>query len=109
MKIDDKIIGYEVTGNIRKPSPGGTERLEKEKLSSEKQVSDQQPLEGDAIVHLSQATREAKAIKAFLATLPDVRNEKVSFLRDKIESETYELNYEGVAGKLVDTFIEDLL
>jgi flagellar biosynthesis anti-sigma factor FlgM len=109
MKIDDKIISYEVTGNIRKLSPGGAERLEKEKLSSEKQVSDQQPLEGDAIVHLSQAGREAKALKEFLVTLPDMRNEKVSLLREKIETGTYEVDYAGVAGKLVDAFIEDLL
>ena len=40
MKIDDKIISYEVSGNMRKLSPAGADRLEKEKFSSEKQVPD---------------------------------------------------------------------
>ena len=109
MKIDDKIISYEVSGNMRKLSPAGADRLEKEKFSSEKQVPDQQPLQGDAIVHLSRATREANAIKEFLAAFPDVRNEKVLLMREKIESGTYDVNYESVAGKLVDAFLEDLL
>jgi len=109
MKIDDKLISYEVTGNARKLSPGGANRPEKEMVSSDKSVSDRQPLEGDAIVHLSQATREAKAIREFLDSLPDVRTDKISLLRDRIASGAYSLNYEGVAGKLVDAFLEDLL
>jgi anti-sigma28 factor (negative regulator of flagellin synthesis) len=50
-----------------------------------------------------------KGIKEFLATLPDMRNEKVSLLREKIETGTYAVDYAGVAGKLVNAFIEDLL
>jgi len=109
MKIDDKIISYEVTGNTRKLSPAGADRLEKEKLPSEIQSSERQSLGGDAIVHFSQAGREAKAIREFLDSLPDVRSDKVSPIRDKIESGTYEVNLESVAGKLVDVFLEDLL
>ena len=109
MKIDDKMISYEVTGNTRKLSPAGADRLEKEKLPSENQVSEQKALAGDAIVHFSQAGREAKAVREFLDSLPDVRSDKVSLIREKIESGTYSLNYEGVAGKVVDAFLEDLL
>jgi flagellar biosynthesis anti-sigma factor FlgM len=109
MKIDDKIISYEVPGNMRKVSPGAPDRLEAEKLPPETQVREEQPMEGDAIVHLSRTSREAKAIREFLDSLPDVRRDKVSLVRDKIASGTYEVNYEGVADKLVDAFIEDLL
>jgi flagellar biosynthesis anti-sigma factor FlgM len=108
MKINDKIISYEVTGNLRKLSSGAADGLEKERLSSEKQVQAQQP-DGDAIVHLSQATREAKAIREFLGSLPEFRAEKVALMREKIESGAYEVNYEAVADKLVDAFMDDLM
>ena len=109
MKIDDKIISYEAAGNTRKLSPAGADRIEKEKISSENQVSEQKLLGADAIVHLSQAGREAKAIREFLDSLPDVRSDKVSLISEKIASGTYSLNYEGVAGKVVDAFLEELL
>jgi flagellar biosynthesis anti-sigma factor FlgM len=109
MKIDDKIISYEVSGSMRKISPGAADRLEREKLSPEKQVHEQQRPEGDTIVHLSQATKEAKAIREALASLPDVRDEKVALMREKIESGAYNVDYEGVADKLVDAFMDDLM
>jgi negative regulator of flagellin synthesis FlgM len=108
MKIDDKIISYELTGNIRKLSPGDTERVEQEKLHPEKQVQEQKQPEGDAIVHLSQASKEAQAVKELIGSLPDARDDVVASMRGKIETGTYEVKYEAVADKMVDAFLNDL-
>lgn len=109
MKIDDKIISYEMTGDMGKLSKAASERVEKEKLLSDQQVQTQQPPEGDAIVHLSQATREANAIRDLIASFPDVREEKVARLREKIESGDYRVDHEAVADKMVDAFLDDLI
>jgi negative regulator of flagellin synthesis FlgM len=108
MKIDDKIISYELTGKLRKLSSGDAERVAKERLPAERHVQEQQPPQGDAIVHLSEASREAQAVMELLASLPDVRNDVVADMKERIETGTYEVNYEAVADKLVDTFIDDL-
>ena len=108
MKIDDKILSYELTGNLRKASPGDAEKVEQERLQAEKRLKEQQPPEGDAIVHLSQASKEAKALREFIASLPDVRKDVVADVRERIETGTYDINYEAVADKMVDAFMDDL-
>jgi negative regulator of flagellin synthesis FlgM len=109
MKIDDKIMSYELTGNIGKLSPGGTEKVEEEKLHPDKQVQEQKPPEEDAVVHLSQASKEAQAVEELLGSLPDVRDDVVASIRSKIETGTYEVKYEAVADKMVDAFLNDLV
>jgi flagellar biosynthesis anti-sigma factor FlgM len=109
MKIDDKIISYEVTGNMRNLSPGGTDRVEREKPTAGEKVSEQAPPEGDAIVRLSEASKEAQRIKEIVLSQPEIREDKVASTREKIESGDYAVDYEGVADKLVNAFIEDLI
>jgi flagellar biosynthesis anti-sigma factor FlgM len=109
MKIDDKITSYEVTGNMRNLSPGGTGRVEREKPAAGERVSEQAPAEGDAIVRLSEASKEAQRIKDVVTSQPEVREDKVASAREKIESGEYAVDYEGVADRLVNAFIEDLI
>lgn len=107
MKIDDKILSYELTGNLRKLSPGDTKKLESEKLQPDRQGLDAP--DEDAVVHLSRASQEAQAIKKFLASLPDVRGDVVAGIREKIEAGTYKINHEAVADKMVDAYMNDLI
>jgi flagellar biosynthesis anti-sigma factor FlgM len=106
MKIHDKMISGEVTGNACELSRRAADRLEKERRSPEKQGQEPPP-KGGAIVQFSQVTKESETIREVLASLPEVRAEKVALMRERIESGTYEMNYESVAEKLVDAFMDD--
>jgi len=109
MKIDDKIISYEMMGNMRNLPPGGADRVEREKATAGEKVSEQEHPEGDAIVRLSEASKEAQRIKEIVTSQPEVRKDKVTSMREKIESGNYAVDYKGVADKLVNAFIEDLI
>ena len=111
MKIDDKIISYEISRYIPESTPNANEKIE------EKQLSDKQKVEGkngsgqdtqDTIVNLSQASKEAQKIKEIISSEPDVREDKVSALKEKIESGRYRIDHKRVADKLVDAFIDEI-
>lgn len=97
---------YEVTGNMRNLSSGTRGELEKERPSSGEKVQEQR-LGRDVIVHHSQATREEKAVWEVLATLSEVRKEKVALMKEKIASGAYQINYEALAERLVNALLED--
>jgi len=109
MKIDDKIISYELTGNTRNQALGGADRVGREKLAAGEKVPEQDPPEEDAIVRLSEASREVRRIKEIVLSQPEVREEKVADLREKIESGEYAVDYESVADRMVNAFIDDLI
>ncbi|MBN2032571.1 MAG: flagellar biosynthesis anti-sigma factor FlgM [Deltaproteobacteria bacterium] len=58
---------------------------------------------------MSRSAKEMKVVREFLASFAHVRSEKVALMREKIKSGTYRINYEGVADKVVEAFIEDLI
>jgi negative regulator of flagellin synthesis FlgM len=107
MKIDDKIINYEINKYLPKSPPNAAEKLD------EKRVSDEQKVGGsadqDAIVNLSQASKEAQKIREIIASEPDVREDKVADLKERIESGRYTIDHAQVADKLVNELIDELL
>lgn len=109
MKIEDKFISYEVAGNLKGLSPGSAERLERERLAAAEKAWEQVPTEGDAVVRLSEASKEAQRIKEVVTSQPEIRQDKVASIREKLESGNYAVDYEGVADKLVNAFLEELL
>ena len=108
MKVDDKMISYEVTGNIRKLSPGKTDRVDKDKSAAGEKVPEEHS-KGDTVVRLSETSKETRRIRELVLSQPEVREDKVASSREKIESGDYELDYEGIADKLVNAFIKDLI
>lgn len=109
MKIDDKIVSYEVPGNMRNLSSGGADKVERETSAAGHKMAEQAPPGEDAIVRLSAASREAQKIREIVTSQPEVRDDTVASMREKIASGDYTLDYEGVADKLVNAFIEDLI
>jgi len=109
MRIDDKIINYEVTGRMRNLPPGGADRVTRAKSSAGEKVLAQKQPEGDAVIRLSKTSKEAQRIKELVLSRPDIREDKVASMREKIESGDYVVNCEDVADKLVNAFIEDLM
>ena len=106
MKIDDKIINYEINKYLPKSPPNAAEKV------NEKAVSDEQKVGGsadqDTIVNLSQASKEAQKIKEIIASELDVREDKVADLKERIESGRYTIDHTKVADKLVDELIDEL-
>jgi flagellar biosynthesis anti-sigma factor FlgM len=109
MKIDDKIISYELAGNLRNQALGDADKVEKERSAAGDRASEQAPAKEDAIVRLSDASRDAQKIREIVTSQPAVREDRVASLREKIASGDYTMDYDGVADKLVNAFLDDLI
>jgi negative regulator of flagellin synthesis FlgM len=108
MKIDDKIIPYEINKQLPQASPNGTEKPNEKNVSEEKKAEGTQGAEQDSVVNISEASQKAQSIKEIIASEPDIREDKVSALKEKIESGNYTIDYDRVADKLVDAFLDEL-
>lgn len=103
MKIDSRIINYDVARNVSNTPP---------KEIDGKKLPDEQKLENDksqdAIVILSRASKEIQLAKEAIASAPEIREDKVAAIREKIESGSYQIDNRAVAEKLVNAFIDDI-
>ena len=109
VKIDDKTITSEISKYLSKPTPNETEKIEEKQLSCEQKVEGKDISAQDTIVNLSQASKEAQQIKEIISSEPDIREDKVAVLKEKIESGRYKVDHNRVADKLVDAFLDELL
>lgn len=107
MKIDDKMLSYEISKHLPKSTPNIGEKIEEKRITEEKRPEGGDQTEQDTVVNLSQASKEAQRIREIVSAEPDVREDKVAELKEKIETGRYEIDHEGVADKLVDSFIDE--
>ena len=108
MKIDDRILNYEISKQLPKSTQDATEVNRKKQLSDEQQVEEKAQSEQDTIVNLSPALKETQLVKEIISSEPDIREDKVSELKQKIESGNYTIDNNAVADKLVDSFIDEI-
>ena len=108
MKIDDRILNYEISKQLPKSTQDATEVNKKKQLSDEQKVEDKAHPAQDTIVNLSSALKETQLIKEIISSEPDIREDKVSELKQKIESGNYKIDNNAVADKLVDSFIDEI-
>jgi flagellar biosynthesis anti-sigma factor FlgM len=59
-------------------------------------------------VDLSPSSKMIKRIEATALSAPDTRSDKVAALKKKVESGTYQVNSDEVAGKMLKEFIVEL-
>ena len=109
MKVDEKTITYEISKHLSQSTPNETEKIEEKQLSDKQKVDANDRSGQDTIVNLSQASREAQQIKKIISSEPDIREDKVAALKEKIESGQYKVDHNRVADKLVDAFLEELI
>ncbi|NVM20921.1 MAG: flagellar biosynthesis anti-sigma factor FlgM [Desulfobacterales bacterium] len=64
---------------------------------------------GDAIVNLSQASKEVQKAKEVIESEPDVRLEKVQAIKKKIENGTFEIDYVKTAEKMLKAFSDEII
>ena len=108
MKIENNYTNYELE---KRPLPSGQSVTgsgesisESKKGSAEGEGSIQ-----DTVVNLSQASKEALLIETTIADTPDIRDEKVLALKEKIATGQYEINPQAIADKMVDHFAKDFM
>jgi negative regulator of flagellin synthesis FlgM len=109
MKIDNRIINYEISKQLPKRQGNEIEGMEGQQTSNEPKVEEKNQSGHDTIVNLSTASKEAQTAREVIASEPDVREDKVAELRDRIESGNYTVDNKAVADKIVDSFIDEIL
>ncbi len=107
MKLNGKII-TEISTHIPQSTKKATEPIGGKQLVDEKKVEGTDRSGQGDIVNLSPASKQAQAIKEIIASEPDVREDKVAELKERIESGRYRIDHKAVADKLVDSFISEI-
>ena len=105
MKIDNKIASYEISQQITKSAQNINDG---QQLFDSQKSQEIKPESRDAIVNLSQASKDLQLASEAISSVPDVREDKVAEIRDQIESGTYSMDNEAVADKMVGSFIDEL-
>jgi negative regulator of flagellin synthesis FlgM len=106
MKIENKAASYEINRHLTKYSQnvGENAQLREGRMSNEIRKGD-----GDAIVNISSASKEFKLAVDAVNSAPDVREDKIAEIRDKIESGRYQIDHRTVAGRVLDDFMNGIL
>ena len=107
MKIDDKIVNYEIGKQLPTSPSDSKEKVEKGKLPEDQNAVGTNQTEQDT-VELSPSLKEAQLINEVNATEPDIREEKVAALKKQVDSGTYRVDPKAVADKLVDAFLDEI-
>ena len=108
MKIDNRIINYEINKQLPKQTENEIEGMGRKQTSNEQKVEEKNLSGQDTIVNLSTASKEAQTAREIIASEPDVREDKVAELRKRIESGNYTIDNKAVADKIVDSFIDEI-
>ncbi len=108
MKIDNRIIHYEISKQLPKRPENEIEGMGGKQTSNEPKVEEKNQSGQDTIVNLSTASKEVQTAREIIASEPDVREDKVSELRKRIESGNYTVDNKAVADKIVESFIDEI-
>jgi flagellar biosynthesis anti-sigma factor FlgM len=57
-----------------------------------------------AIVEFSQRSKDVQQVYEILQSQPDVRAEKIRAIKERIEKEVYEIDFEGTADNMLKSF-----
>jgi negative regulator of flagellin synthesis FlgM len=108
MKIDNRIIHYEINKPLPKPAQNEADGIKGAQGQDGQKVQEKNQVPQDTIVNLSTTSREAQIAKKIVDSEPDIRADKVSELKQEIESGNYTVDPKAVADKLVDSFINEI-
>ncbi|MEJ2656516.1 MAG: flagellar biosynthesis anti-sigma factor FlgM [Desulfobacterales bacterium] len=109
MKIDNRIIHYEITKQLPKPAQNEMEGITGSQIQDEQKVQEKDQTQQSTIVNLSTASKETQMAKKIIESEPDVREDKIAELKQRIESGNYTIDNKAVADKMVGSFIDEIL
>lgn len=101
MKIEGS---NEITTHVRKSVFTETKRPDDKGATAKN--GNEEVAEG-AIVNFSERSKDIQQIQKILQSQPDVRSDKVKAIKEQIEKGTYEIDFEGTAGKVINSFFDD--
>ena len=105
MKIDSKMATYEIAKYQSNKTQAAAEgQRSPQKAGTEKVDSGT----GDAVVHLSHASKEAQLADRIIAEAPGSRDAKVAEIKARIESGDYKIEHEKIAAKMIEQDIEEV-
>lgn len=98
--------GYEITKYINETvlSP---DKEQAEKTTTQGNIPTES--KGDAIVNLSEASKEIQKAREVIESEPDIRWEKVRVIQEEIERGDYEVDVEKTAEKMLGYFIDEMV
>lgn len=108
MKIDGRIIHYEISKQLPNPTQSGIEETGGKPPLDEQKVEEKNQPTQDTIVNLSTASKEAQTVRDVIPSEPNVRENKISELKQEIESGNYHIDHAAVADKIVNSFIDEI-
>lgn len=109
MKIDDKMIQYEISQNLPKSISNESGRIDERRAADGSKTEGKEHVGPNTTVEFSKASKEAQRIHDVISATPDVREDKVNELKAKIESGNYRIDHDAVAGKIIDDVLEEIL
>ncbi len=81
---------------------------DKDKVDAAAEQPEKQQTKTDTVV-LSDSAKRVQEAQKELASIPDVREDKVAQLKEQIENNTYDMDEEKIAGKMIsDALMNDL-
>ena len=108
MKIDNRIIHYEISRQLPKATQNETDGITAAQSPDGSKIQKNDKAEQDTIVNLSTASKEAQMAKKIVASEPDMRQDKIAELKQRIESGNYAVDHKAVADKMVDSFMDEI-
>ena len=108
MKIDERIINYEINKQLSESGIKGVQNTDGRQLPNEKKIEGSGQAKQADVVSLSQASTESRKIKDIIESAPDVREERVAGIKESIESGKYNVDNDLVADKLVKSILEEI-
>ena len=82
---------------------------DKDKVDATSEQPEKQQTKADTVV-LSDTAKKVQEAQKQLEAIPDVREDKVAELKAQIENNTYDMDEEKIAGKMIkDALLKDLI
>ena len=103
MKITNG-IGYETNKYIDKTTANQERGADNKSIQNTGDAP-----KSDAVVNLSQASREIQIAQKVIEETPNIRVEKVGAIKAQLNNNTYEIDHDKVADKILGTMIDELI
>jgi len=89
--------------NQKTPVPQPKQKIDPSQIYDD--TAEEIILPEDVLINFSEQSKEAISLLDYIDEIPDIREEKVNELRQKIQDDTYEIDYQQLASEMVNEFL----
>ena len=109
MEVHNKTSIYDISKYTPQKASNGNAVEAGSRAAGKEKSKNPAQTDPDAIVNLSQASKEAQLMEETISYEPEVREAVVAQFKERIESGNYKINHEAVAGRVVGYYVDELL